>query len=212
MTAPFDAAIFDLDGTLIDTESVSFAAGRAAFESLGVAVEDDFLLSLVGLDLPATDRRIEAHHRAIDLALLNARWREGFDRDIRRGLRLKPGAADLLDRLALPRAIATSSHRAAADLKLGLTGLDRRFDHVIVYEDVARAKPAPDPYLLAAARLGADPARCIAFEDSETGAEAAWRAGMRVVQVPDMVPTGGRFAHHVATGLIEGARMAGLIA
>jgi beta-phosphoglucomutase-like phosphatase (HAD superfamily) len=81
---------------------------------------------------------------------------------------------------------------------------------VITLDDVTAAKPAPDPYLLAANKLGVAPARCLVFEDSEAGAEAAHRAGCRVVQVPDVVPSEGRWAHHLAPSLLEGALAAGL--
>ena len=72
-------------------------------------------------------------------------------------------------------------------------------------------KPHPEPYLLAASLLNVDPARCLVFEDSEAGAQAAHRAGMVVVQVPDVVPSDGKWAHHLAGDLLEGARLAGLI-
>ncbi|MBA4349649.1 MAG: HAD family phosphatase, partial [Rhodobacter sp.] len=77
--------------------------------------------------------------------------------------------------------------------------------------DVSEPKPAPEPYLLAAARLGVDPTRCLVFEDSDVGAEAAHRAGCTVVQVPDVAPTEGRFARHLAADLLAGARAAGII-
>jgi HAD superfamily hydrolase (TIGR01509 family) len=126
------------------------------------------------------------------------------------GVPLRPGARAVLAAIALPKAIVTSSTRAEAALKLRLTGLDALVDTVVALEDVAAPKPAPDPYLLAARLLGVDPARCLVFEDSETGAEAAWHAGCTVVHVPDTVPATGRWAHHVAATLAEGAAAAGL--
>jgi beta-phosphoglucomutase-like phosphatase (HAD superfamily) len=81
----------------------------------------------------------------------------------------------------------------------------------VTFDDVTNAKPAPDPYLLSAERLGADPARCVAFEDSETGARSAHAAGMIVVQVPDIHAATGHHAHHIAVSLVEGAHAAGLL-
>jgi beta-phosphoglucomutase-like phosphatase (HAD superfamily) len=81
----------------------------------------------------------------------------------------------------------------------------------VTVDDVLAPKPAPDPYLLAASLLGVDPARCVAFEDSETGARSAHAAGMTVVQIPDIVPTDGAYAHLVAPDLISAALKLGLI-
>jgi beta-phosphoglucomutase-like phosphatase (HAD superfamily) len=81
----------------------------------------------------------------------------------------------------------------------------------VTVDDVTQPKPHPEPYLLAAQLLGVAPARCLVFEDSEAGSEAAHRAGMVVVQVPDVVPSDGKWAHHLALDLMSGARAAGLI-
>lgn len=207
----FDAVIFDLDGTLIDTESVALTAGIEAFDSLGTLVSADFMHLLVGVDLPSSAKIIRSHHPDLDIDLLNSRWRAGFDAQITMNMPLKPGVMDLLAQLALPVAICTSTGRDGAHYKLGLAGLGNAFAHVITVDDVTHAKPHPEPYLLTAARLGVNPARCVVFEDSEVGSEAAHRAGCTVVQVPDFIPATGRFAHHVAPSLLDGARLVGLI-
>jgi len=209
--AAFDAVIFDLDGTLIDTESLSLAAGLDAFASLGAAVEVEFLHCLIGKDRPACARLIGAHRPDLDLVALNTHWRAGFDQRIASGLTAKPGALALVAALRLPLAVVTSSDRDGAIWKLARAGLATAFGHVITLDDVTCAKPAPEPYLLAATRMAVTPARCVAFEDSEAGAEAAQAAGMVVVQVPDLLPTTGRFAHHVVPDLLSGARLVGLI-
>ena len=92
-----------------------------------------------------------------------------------------------------------------------MTGLGPHFAHVVTFDDVAAPKPHPEPYLLAARLLGVDPARCLAFEDSETGARSAHAAGMTVVQIPDIVPATGDYAHHIAPDLLTAARRLGLI-
>ena len=208
----FDAILFDLDGTLIDTESLAMAAGLAAFAEQGHPVTVDFLHSLVGVDLPTAAQIIGAAHPGLDQAALHPVWQRGFmaamDRD---GLAMKPGALDLLGAKLRPMALVTSSSRAEAQRKLAIAGIADLFDVVITLDDVTAAKPSPAPYLLAAQLLGVDPARCLAFEDSETGAEAAHRAGCFVVQVPDVVPSAGRWAHHLADDLLAGARLAGLV-
>ena len=206
----FDAILFDLDGTLVDTESLAMAAGMAAFAELGHPVSESFMHGLVGKDLPTAGRLIAQALPTLDQAALHPIWHGAFLEKVAQGLPLKPGAEALLAARLRPMAIVTSSRRREAEHKLGVAGIAGAFAHVVTYDDVAAPKPAPEPYLLAAQLLGVDPARCLVFEDSETGAEAAFRAGCRVVQVPDVVPSEGRWAHHLASDLIEGARLAGL--
>lgn len=207
----YDAIFFDLDGTLIDTESIALATGMAAFAAHGHDVDVAFMHGLVGKDEPTASRLIRAALPGVDLTAVNLHWRKGFNDGVDSGLALKPGALDLLPALQIPLAIVTSTGRVGAHRKLGLAGIAGAFTHVVTLDDVRAAKPDPEPYLLAASLFGVSPARCLVFEDSETGAEAAHRAGCVVVQVPDVVPSQGRWAHHLATDLITGARMAGLL-
>ena len=88
----------------------------------------------------------------------------------------------------MPLAVATSTRRERAQIKLVRSGIDGYFSHVVTSSDVLHAKPAPDLYLLAAQRLGMAPGECVALEDSEFGVRAASAAGIRVIQVPDLVP------------------------
>jgi HAD superfamily hydrolase (TIGR01509 family) len=119
---------------------------------------------------------------------------EEYDRRVARGLPLKPGARELLQDLStlgVPMAVATSTRGDRARLKLASSGLDGYFRHVVTSSDVVHAKPAPDLYLLAADRLGIPAIECVALEDSEYGVRAAYAAGLRVIQVPDLVPATG---------------------
>ncbi len=207
----YDAVIFDLDGTLIDSEAITQAAGIEAFASLGVAVDAEFLHSLIGIDDETGAGIIQARFPDLDTEAFATAWTRGVRDRYRDGVPLKPGTEALLGAITLPKALATSSTRRQADTKLALTGLGAHFAHVVTFDDVTSPKPHPEPYLLAARLLGVDPARCVAFEDSETGARSAHAAGMTVVQVPDIVPASGDFAHHVAPDLLTAARRLGLI-
>jgi HAD superfamily hydrolase (TIGR01509 family) len=210
------AVIFDLDGTLIDSESVTITAGTAAFAAHGYQVGEDLFHRLVGVDEPTGAGLLRAMlGDDLPLERIKADWAAGSRRLYdAHGVPVKPGAHDLLRMLrarALPLAVATSSGRRAATWKLERTGLAAHFDTVVTLDCISRPKPAPDPYLEAARRLGAAPAACVAFEDSDTGAASAQAAGMTVVQVPDVVTPSGLHASHIAPDLISGARAAGLI-
>lgn len=211
-----EAVIFDLDGTLIDSESVTIAAGTAVFAAHGHAVDHGLFHRLIGVDEP-TGAAILRAALGPDLQLdrIEADWRAAIRAIYQdRGVPLRPGAAELLETLrgnGYPLAVATSSNRDSAAWKLDRAGLAGHFQTVVSLNCIRRPKPAPDPYLEAARRLGADPARCVAFEDSDTGAASAQAAGMVVVQVPDVVAPSGRHASHIAADLISGARAAGLI-
>lgn len=207
----FDAVIFDLDGTLVDTERLAMSATIAAFQEMGFPVDLDFLHSLVGQDNPTGARMFAARYPTLDLADLDRRTAVGMQQELASGMPLKPGARELLAQITQPKVIVTSSSHLNAVRKVEQAGLTADFLHLITLDDVTHAKPAPEPYLLAAKILGVAPARCLVFEDSEVGAEAAHRAGMTVVQVPDIVLSEGRFANFLATDLLSGARAAGLI-
>jgi HAD superfamily hydrolase (TIGR01509 family) len=215
MTPRYDAVVFDLDGTLIDTESLCNAAGVEACAALGFPVSEAFFESLAGIDDRTRAHLIGEHVGAtVELSAFLEEWDRLCLERFAEGIPLKAGAVEILERIAaanIPLALATSSRRGPAEDKLRMAGLARHFRTVVTFDDVAAPKPAPDAYLLAAERLGADPARTLAFEDSETGARAAHAAGMTVVQVPDLHPTRGAHAHHVAPSLLEGAAMAGLL-
>jgi HAD superfamily hydrolase (TIGR01509 family) len=212
----FDAVIFDLDGTLIDSETVTITAGIAAFARHGLTVGPDLFHQLIGVDEPTGAAVLR---RAVGPDVPMDRITEDWRRETRalyeaQGVPLRPGVVDLLDRLRAtgrPLAVATSSRMGPAEWKLTRAGLRGHFATVVSLDCIARPKPAPDPFLEAARRLGAAPARCVAFEDSETGAASAMAAGMTVVQVPDVLPTKGRHATLVAPDLLSGARSIGLI-
>ncbi|MHC0052381.1 HAD family hydrolase [Actibacterium sp. D379-3] len=212
----FDAVVFDLDGLLLDTESIAIAAGVAACRTLGHEVAPEFFHTLVGIDDTTSAALLSAHLGvALEAEAINAAWDKACAPLFAQGIPLKPGVTellDLLDVMSLPRAIATSSRRASAQSKLQAAGLADRFTFVVSMDCIASPKPAPDPYLRAAALLDADPARCLAFEDSDTGVRAAVAAGMTVVQVPDMLPPATDHAHFRADTLMDGARACGLLA
>lgn len=212
--APYDAVVFDLDGTLVDTEPLCYAGGVEATRALGIEVPLAFFEGLTGIDDRTTVKLIEERWGVtIDLGPFLADWdRINAGLFAAHGIPLLDGVADVLDRVAalgLPLGLATSSRRGPAREKLRWAGIEGRFATMVTVEDVAAAKPAPDPYLLAAERLGVDPARCLAFEDSAAGAASAHAAGLRVVRLASG-PRAEATHHHLAASILDGARAAGL--
>jgi HAD superfamily hydrolase (TIGR01509 family) len=206
----FDAVLFDLDGTLIDTESVSIRTGLEVLAAMGHPVDPMLLHSMIGKDNVTSDRILQERMPDLDIRHFGIVWRQAFHDAIDQELVLKPAADHVLATIRLPLGLVTSSSRPGAESKIAMAGWSGRFSVVVSCDDVRRTKPEPEPYLQAAKALGTDPSRCLVFEDSEVGAEAAFRAGCTVVQVPDILPATGRWAHHVAENLLVGARMAGL--
>lgn len=210
----FDAVIFDLDGTLVDTERLIFDAGVAALGAFGTRFTRAHYARVVGTDMPTCHRLMCEMFPDLDMERVSEVWEDRIRAAYQTDITLTEGALAVLQDLQardVAVAIATSSGRAGAAHKLQVTGLARFFDVVVTADDVQRRKPAPDPYLLAAARLGVDPARCLAFEDSAPGARAALAAGMTTVLVPGMSQTGDVAVHHRATGLADGLRRAGFV-
>lgn len=190
LAAPPQAVIFDMDGLMLDSERALLGCLAQAGAEAGHALPEAFLLSLIGSSDALTRQRIaeQVGADAVDALLQDSYAR--YERLVAAGVPHRPGIIDLLDTLVVhgvPRAVATSTRRPLALRKLESAGLLRYFEHVATSSDVARPKPAPDIYLLAAARLGVEPQHCLALEDSPTGVRAALAAGMTVIQVPDLL-------------------------
>lgn len=185
------AVIFDMDGLIFDTEALYQDAFMAAAAAGGHDLPVHVAQSTIGGTWDKA-REIMLDHFGPRFPVdgLFSEVTSQFDQLAATMLRLKPGVIellDLLDELELPRCIATSSGHATAQSHLSAHGLADRFQTVIGFGDYAAGKPAPDPFLTAAARLGVDPGRCLALEDSHHGVYSASTAGMMTVMVPDLV-------------------------
>jgi beta-phosphoglucomutase-like phosphatase (HAD superfamily) len=187
------AVIFDMDGTLLDTEPLAARAGGEAASALGVAFDPALALTLVGKNFADCSAFLRGHFgRDYPTEALLGSWHAAYDGIVaREGFALKDGVHALLDWLdaaAIPRAIATSTRRDRAEAKLAHAALLPRFHAVVGGDEVARGKPAPDIYVTAAGRLGVAPHACVALEDSEPGFRSALAAGMTPILVPDLLP------------------------
>ncbi|MBX7549970.1 HAD family phosphatase [Streptomyces sp. NPDC004232] len=200
------AVLLDMDGTLVDTEGFWWDVEVEVFAALGHTLDESWRHVVVGGPMTrSAGFLIEATGAAVTLAELSALLNEGFESRIGRALPLMPGAARLLAELheqAVPTALVSASHRRIIDRVLSVLG-PHHFALSIAGDEVSRTKPYPDPYLLAAAGLGADPARCAVVEDTTTGVAAAEAAGCRVVAVPSVAPIAPALGRTVVTSLEE---------
>ncbi len=190
---PVEAVIFDMDGLLVDTESLAMRGLAAAAAGMGFEAPESLCHAMIGV--PADQCRLLVLERfgpdfAADRFLADASRQTELL--IKAGLlKVKPGVPELLDRidaLGLPKAVATSSSRAKADLHLRSAGILDRFEVIVTRDDVERGKPHPDLFLRAAREIGRTPERCLVLEDSYNGVRAACAAGARVIMVPDLLP------------------------
>lgn len=176
----FDAVLFDLDGTLVDSEPIWFAVLRALVSEFGGDLPEDAHAALHGTDRPTATRILrERFGLAGDAEAFWARVVERLIVDLA-GVRPMPNAVawvEAVARAGRARAVVSNSPRAMIDASLAPHAWARHLDVRVAIDDVARGKPHPDGYLLAAERLGVAAARCLAVEDSVAGARAAVAAG-----------------------------------
>ncbi|GII57943.1 fructose-1-phosphate/6-phosphogluconate phosphatase [Planotetraspora thailandica] len=182
---PYAALIFDCDGTLIDTTAANESAWRAALAEWDVELDTTWYRARTGL--PADDLLMELAKetdREFDHAAVRAAALDAYSRLVGT---VEPNAPVVAVARAhhgrVPLAVASGGSRRAVEESLQATGLRPLFDAVVTRDDVRYGKPAPDVYLLAAERLKADPALCVAYEDTDEGAAAALAAGIRVIDV-----------------------------
>ncbi len=191
LPSPIHAIVFDMDGTLHDTEAVYIAAMKHAVEAVGFSMSEAFAHSLIGIPGLEGDVMIREHMGdAFPFDEFDRRYRNRVQSVLEEAVPLKAGAPVLLAALArrdLKLAIATSARRESAEAHLRRSGLLDHIPVLVTRSDVARGKPFPDVFLRAAELLGVPPAACLAVEDSFNGVRAAHAAGMMTVMVPDLV-------------------------
>ncbi len=186
----FKAVVWDMDGLLLDTERISLVAWHEGAAALGLSLSEDLFRDLIGRNGAGIRARLlELLGPEVDGPELFRLASLSYRRLLENGPPLKPGAKQclqLLRQLRVPQAVATSTSRPLAETKLAHHGLLELLDALVTGDQVARGKPEPEPYLLAAQRLGVPPQLCLAFEDSVAGIQSAHAAGLYTILVPDL--------------------------
>jgi beta-phosphoglucomutase len=184
LTSAQPGLLFDLDGTLVHTDPVHMKAFNQMLEPFGRQVDETFykahvmgrqnaaIMRDIFPDMPEAERT-----RLADAKEAGFRSMAGLLEPLEGLVRLLAAA----ERAEVPCCIVTNAPRANARLMLDALGLARRFDVIVIGDEMEQAKPHPMPYLTGLSRLGADPARSVAFEDSRSGVAAAAAAGLAVV-------------------------------
>ncbi len=214
------AVLFDMDGLLVDSEPLWFEAEMAVMDRLDGDWTHDDQLALFGGSLRKSAAYLLSRGRRDATVDEVADWLVGTMAGLvtERELTLMPGALELLAQVraaGVPTALVTSSERVIAQAVLArLDGHGVTFGTTVCAEDVRNHKPHPEPYQRAASLLGADPARCVALEDSPNGVAAAEAAGCVTVAVPGLAAIPDAPGRLVARSLAELdlATLAGLVA
>lgn len=185
------AVLWDMDGTLVDTEPIWQRSQVELTGRFGVEWTHEDGLVMVGSALERSGEYIQA--KGVDMGVEEiVEWMTSYvmERLATGDLPWRPGARELLDELhdrGVPTALVTMSRRRMALVTAAALG-DRGFDVVVAGDDVERPKPHPDPYLMAADRLGLDVTACVAIEDSATGVASAAASGAVTIGVEHLVP------------------------
>jgi HAD superfamily hydrolase (TIGR01509 family) len=189
--SPFSAVVFDMDGTLLDTELVFKEIVYDVSRTLGFTMSEDVHLRMVGASHEATNALlVETYGMSFPYQLFDAECRRIMRGRMESAVPVKAGVPELLGELKsrrVPMGVATSSRAHHALTHLGTAGLLDIFHVVVTRDDVANPKPHPEPYLTAARHLGVAPGTCLAIEDSHAGVRAAHGAGMQTIMIPDLV-------------------------
>ena len=185
------AVLFDMDGLLVDTEPLWLETETAVMARLGAPWTPQDQQALLGGSMQRTVSYLLGKATRPVPPETVARWMlDGMlDRAADGRVVVRPGARELVAEVAaadLPSALVTSSERRFAEAVLAVTGMT--FPVTVCGEDVTATKPDPEPYLLAAKLLDADPARCVVLEDSPNGVASAAAAGCRVLAIPSLLP------------------------
>ncbi len=190
------SVIFDMDGTLLDTERICVPAWNHAGEKQGFHNVGKHIPAVCGTTAADSSRYLADTYPTMDVPTFKQDVRDYIEKHM--VVQYKPGAEQLLRFLKendVKLALASGSSHASIEHHLKAVGATDYFDVVVSGADVPNGKPAPDVFLLTARKLGVDPRECYVIEDSQNGIKAAVCAGMRCIGVPDIVQFSDEIKH-----------------
>lgn len=188
----FKAAIFDMDGLLLDSEKLALDAFQTTCSRFCLGDLTEIFKQCVGTNPELSNLILKKGLQGImDYKEFGLEWDNTYTRlTLEKPIPLKKGAESLLahiESINIPMAVATSTRTDRAKVKLSDSGILHFFDKIIGGDQVSNSKPDPEIYFKAAYELSTEPSKCLAFEDSPNGVKSAVAAGLTVIQVPDLV-------------------------
>ena len=185
--------VFDMDGTVLDTELQYFEGWKKAIEADGRVFDIDLFNYCCGRPMNVIrEAHLKRYGNDLDFeAIRQAKVDYSFDAWNKNGIVIKDGFKELISYAkdnGIKTAIATSTKRESVDWMLNKAGIVDCFDEIVCGDEIERGKPNPDIYLKAASKIGVKPENCVGVEDSSTGLLAVCNAKMTAVFVPDLIP------------------------
>jgi HAD superfamily hydrolase (TIGR01509 family) len=182
----FTAYLFDCDGTIVDSMPLHYVAWKRALDEYGCPFPEEQFYALGGLPVEAVINVLNRQHNLHIPPAETALIKEAHYTEMLADLKAIPEVLDQIHAQhgKIPLAVVSGSTRESVESSLNTLGILDRFDTLVCAGDYVHGKPSPEPFLMAAQRLGVEPSACLVFEDAQPGIDSAIAAGMRYVRIP----------------------------